>query len=179
MSLRKNSQRKSSSFLLSDYVNNTARIKIAQELHDGIAQDLVGLGYVVDTLISGEANEGQRSELRSLRFDLTRLIEKVRGEILHLRTPNVSDIALNSTPDMQLALKRIVDEIIANSTKHSRATSIEISIKDNGIGGAEAKEQHHGIAGIIERAAEIGAEVTFDSTFQGTAVTITVALQSQ
>ncbi len=31
---------------------NDRRVILAQELHDGIAQDLVGLGFSIDSLIS-------------------------------------------------------------------------------------------------------------------------------
>jgi hypothetical protein len=36
-------------------VSNTARLDLARELHDGIAQDLVALGYELDLLLANSA----------------------------------------------------------------------------------------------------------------------------
>lgn len=53
--------------------------RIAQELHDGIAQELVGIGYSLDLLLAQEKESSDsRSELRTLRFTVTDLIEKVQ-----------------------------------------------------------------------------------------------------
>ena len=62
------------------------RVRIARELHDGIAQDLVGIGYSLDLLLSEESlSNNARTEIRSTRFAVDELIGKVRREILHLR----------------------------------------------------------------------------------------------
>ena len=62
------------------------RVRIARELHDGIAQDLVGIGYSLDLLLSEESlSKAARTDIRSTRFAVDELIGKVRREILHLR----------------------------------------------------------------------------------------------
>ena len=62
------------------------RIKIAQELHDGIAQDLVGLSYSLDLLLAApETPSVTRMELRTILFKVSALIESVRAEIFNLR----------------------------------------------------------------------------------------------
>ncbi len=154
----------------------TQRVKLAQELHDGIAQDLVGLGYELDALLFQESDEVKRAALRSVRFDINTLIEKVRSEILELRTqPDEHDL-LESQPEMAYELTRVFNEIISNVTEHSRATRLEISFSDNGIGGARAKNDHYGLQGISERIAAVGGHLEVQSDFTGTNVAISLDL---
>ena len=66
-------------------MNPDERVRLAQDLHDGIAQDLVGLGYRLDALIAAVGTPLEiRSELRTLRFAISDLVEKVRNEIFEL-----------------------------------------------------------------------------------------------
>ena len=66
------------------------RVRLAQELHDGIAQDLVGLGYCIDSLVSAADTPTEiRAGLRTLRFSTSDLIEKVRAEIFALRSNKI------------------------------------------------------------------------------------------
>jgi NarL family two-component system sensor histidine kinase LiaS len=69
-----------------DQLTDPARL--ARELHDGIAQDLVGVGYSLDLLLANpETSIESRAQLRALRFTVTDLIDKVRREIYFLRQP--------------------------------------------------------------------------------------------
>ena len=154
----------------------TQRVKLAQELHDGIAQDLVGLGYGLDALLFQEGDEVKRSALRSVRFDINTLIEKVRSEILELRTQLDEHQLLESQPELAFELTRVFNEIISNVTEHSRATRLEISFSDNGIGGARAKNNHYGLQGISERIAAVGGHLEVQSDFTGTNVSISLDL---
>ncbi|MEY2951712.1 MAG: hypothetical protein RL622_789, partial [Actinomycetota bacterium] len=47
---------------------NNERVTLAQELHDGIAQDLVALGFSIDAVIASDITAEARSSLRSIRF---------------------------------------------------------------------------------------------------------------
>ena len=156
----------------------TQRVKLAQELHDGIAQDLVGLGYGLDALLFQESNEVKRSALRSVRFDINILIEKVRSEILELRTQHGEYESLSSQPELAIELTRVFNEIISNVTEHSQATRLNISFEDNGIGGAKEKENHYGLQGISERVAALGGHLAVQSDFTGTNVAISLDLLS-
>ena len=60
---------------------NNERVTLAQELHDGIAQDLVVLGFSIDQAIAQCQEADLKSSLRMMRFTTTTLIEKVRAEI--------------------------------------------------------------------------------------------------
>jgi signal transduction histidine kinase len=87
--------------------NNAERVRLAQELHDGIAQDLVAFGYSIDLLLgAADTPINTRRDLRTLRFGITDLITKVRDEIFTLR---------NSAPiDFLESLRTIADELFPN-----------------------------------------------------------------
>ena len=128
------------------------RIRIAQELHDGIAQDLVALSYSLDLLLAQAGTPAvTRVELRTIIFKVAGMIESVRTEIFNLRsktnqeiheslrlllTQLGSTIELSITQDeielsssIQRELLAISRELLRNSVKHSGASVIEISIK--------------------------------------------------
>jgi len=127
------------------------RVRIAQELHDGIAQDLVGIGYSLDVLLSEESlSNSARTEIRTTRFAVDELISKVRREILHLRkrlsaqlnialqnlaeelltqckvTMRLEEVPLVESAHSELVL--IATEILRNCSAHSRATHIGINL---------------------------------------------------
>ena len=127
------------------------RIKIAQELHDGIAQDLVGLSYSLDLLLAApDTPSATRIELRTILFKVTTLIESVRAEIFNLRAQELISfehslrsllLELNSSIELKIMredyvlsahteeeLLAISRELLRNSIKHSGASVIEISI---------------------------------------------------
>lgn len=85
------------------------RLRIARELHDGIAQDLLGLGYGLDLVLAeSELSEKLRLQVRSCRLEIDSLIVKVRSEILALRR-------LDSEP-LHIALEKIAREICPGLT---------------------------------------------------------------
>lgn len=62
------------------------RLELAREIHDGIAQDLVALGYELDLLLaSTNSQEPVRKGIRSLRFQVDDLIAKMRRQMYQLR----------------------------------------------------------------------------------------------
>ena len=74
-------------------MTQTERVKIAQELHDGIAQDLVALSYSLDLLLAeADTPAGTRVELRNLIFSVSAMIAKVREEIFNLRSANFATL---------------------------------------------------------------------------------------
>lgn len=185
--------------------SSTQRLAIARELHDGIAQDLVGIGYSLDLLLAepGLSNV-VRSQLRTTRLHTDALIAKVRREIFDLRTHSSGtftdsltliaskllgeisvEIHSDEVPleeDSATELLAIASEILRNISQHSRATHVDINlynvnnrtcleISDDGIGGAEMKNGHFGLQGIMERVEKIGGCATFDSK-NGTKIAI-------
>jgi len=177
MSLRKNSQKRLSNFLLSNYVITTPRVRLAQDLHDGIAQDLVALGYGVDALFAEEKDEIKRASLRILRLDITSLIEKVRLEIFDLRKENDLEEVIESHPVIKVELAKVFNEIIENALQHSEASALTLVISDNGIGGAHSIQSHHGLQGCEERIQSLGGEIEVGSDFTGTTIKISIPVR--
>lgn len=142
------------------------RIRIAQELHDGIAQDLVALSYSLDLLLAEpETPARTRIELRNILFSVTTMIEKVRTEIFDLRVNNSdtfegslrtllaelgSSIKLNLSiqecgfsENVKSEILAISRELLRNSIKHSGASVIEITI-ENGQDGKRYSYKDNG-----------------------------------
>ena len=155
---------------------NERRVVLAQELHDGIAQDLVGLGFSIDSLISTSHDQFAKESLRQLRFSVTELIDKVRLEIHQLRTA-ADLISTTEEKDFSYELLRVLLEILRNVDEHAHASHLSIQITDNGIGGAQSKEGSFGLTGIRERIASIGGDIRIDSDQQGTKISIELPLE--
>ena len=133
-------------------MTQTERIKIAQELHDGIAQDLVALSYSLDLLLAeADTPAATRIELRNLIFSVSGMIARVREEIFNLRSDNSGSLESSlrtlladshSAVELKLELENckhtevieeqilaISRELLRNSIKHSGASVIEITIQ--------------------------------------------------
>ena len=133
-------------------MTQSERVKIAQELHDGIAQDLVALSYSLDNLLAeAETPASTRVELRNLIFSVSAMIAKVREEIFNLRSANPESLESSlrtllaeshSAIELRIALEdckhseviqeqilAISRELLRNSIKHSGASVIEITIE--------------------------------------------------
>jgi NarL family two-component system sensor histidine kinase LiaS len=149
-------------------------VTLAQELHDGIAQDLVGLGYSIDNAISHSREPETRNELRAIRFAITEQTEKVRVEIHRLRS--LPPYQIQTTPDFSYQLSKVFGEILLNVSKHSKATSLSITIEDNGIGGAMERDGSFGLMGIKERVQFLGGETLIESDQNGTKIEVHIPL---
>ena len=129
----------------------TERTRLAQELHDGIAQDLVGLGYSIDLILTAPATPTlTRIELRKTRFAVSDLLDKVRYEIHDLYQINDAPIAvqiantaeeicgdleiemtqenieLASDSEVTYQVLRIVRELLRNIVHHAGASKVSI-----------------------------------------------------
>jgi NarL family two-component system sensor histidine kinase LiaS len=132
-------------------MTTSERLRLARELHDGIAQDLVGLGYSLDLLLAHETLDApSRASIRTSRLHVDELMAKVRREILNLRSAaeqsfaaslkvyvqrEFSDYALeldisevDLSEDQGSELFRAVEEMLRNIRAHARATHIAIKL---------------------------------------------------
>lgn len=172
--------------------------QIARQIHDGIAQDLVALGYSLDqSLGAPELPASTRAELRTLRFAVTDLIEKVRREILNLRniSPDLRELAIAVCGDrlgevdlaipLDRSLNPIIVELLRNAVEHSGASVINlrsyqeqastvIEISDNGIGGVEMKADRFGLVGITEAIAELSGRIEFVNLTPGLVIRVSI-----
>ena len=159
---------------------------------------MVALGYSLDqSLGAPELPTSTRAELRTLRFEVTALIEKVRREILNLRNtaPDLGEQAITICGDrlgivdlrvaLDQSLKPIVIELLRNATEHSGASVINlrtysdkaltvIEISDNGIGGVEMKADRFGLVGITEAVAELSGQVEFINLTPGLLIRVSI-----
>ena len=154
---------------------NNERVTLAQELHDGIAQDLVVLGFSIDQAISKCQDAEIKISLRQIRFTTTELIEKLRRQMHELRTSEPLPVPTGQV-DTMFETVRIVQEVLRNIEKHSDATSFEIHIADNGVGGASPKLGSFGLVGIQERVRKLNGEITIASDEHGTRIGVTIPL---
>ena len=172
--------------------------QIARQIHDGIAQDLVALGYSLDqSLGAPELPASTRAELRTLRFTVTGLIEKVLREILNLRnnTPDLSEQAIAicgtrlGTLDLAFPVDQAIDpiviELLRNAIEHSGASVINlrsyqeqaftvIEVSDNGIGGVEMKTDRFGLVGITEAITELSGRIEFVNLTHGLLIRVSI-----
>ncbi len=133
------------------------RRRLAREIHDGIAQEIASLGYVVDELAETTSHPEQARRLRDLRGDLTRLVSELRLSIFDLRSEtnptsglgaalsdyvrqvgSRSDMTVHLTLDesptrltsgVEAELFRIAQEAITNARKHSRGKNLWVDCR--------------------------------------------------
>ena len=154
---------------------NNERVTLAQELHDGIAQDLVVLGFSIDQAISKCQDADLKDSLRQIRFTTSQLIEKLRSQMHELRTSEPLILPTGQI-DTMFETARIVQEVLRNIEKHSGATNFEIQIADNGVGGASPKVGSFGLEGIQERVNKLNGEITIASNQHGTRIGVRIPL---
>jgi len=180
----------------------STRVEIAQEIHDGIAQDLVALGFQLDLVLAAPLTPASiRNDVRTIRFRVSELIEKVRDEIYDLRTSSEftaelhrvaasisADIRVTSeeielSADDKHLLLRVISELLRNAHAHSGASQIHlelstgedgvmVKISDNGHGGVTSTSGRYGILGCIERIENRGGSIEINSREDGTTITI-------
>jgi signal transduction histidine kinase len=178
------------------------RVEIAQEIHDGIAQDLVALGYELDLVLAAPLTPAViRNDVRTIRFRVSELIEKVRGEIYDLRShsefnSSLREIVRTISPSIAISIEeielndadrhlllRVIPELLRNAHLHSGASQIHlqllsgedgvmVKVSDNGRGGAMPASGRYGLLGSIERVENHSASIEIDSRKEGTTITI-------
>jgi signal transduction histidine kinase len=128
------------------------RQRIAREVHDGVAQDVASLGYLVDNIAMGATDPAQRERVEGLRAELTRVVSELRHQIFDLRQVSPATVGLGeslaaharqvgSTSNLTVhvtldesgghlsrkeehELLRIAQEAMNNARKHSRAENL-------------------------------------------------------
>jgi len=127
------------------------RLIVARELHDGLAQDLVGIGYSLDLLLAHSSLDLEsRRQIRQTRLNVDEVIAKVRAELFNLRSSNaisipkkVEGLAYSILGDIPFSLEledlhldseigyeviAVIKEILRNVRAHSRATHVAIKL---------------------------------------------------
>jgi signal transduction histidine kinase len=138
-------------------VTTEERQRLAREIHDGIAQEVASLGYVVDEISSMTNDADVVEPLKQLRSELSRVVTELRLSIFDLRAEVGTGAGLGSalsdyvrkvgaqssltvhltldeaptrlTPAIETELFRIAQEAITNARKHSDAENLWVDCR--------------------------------------------------
>ena len=127
------------------------RTRLAKDLHDGICNDLLGVGMQVQAMLpDGEAQrdvlqllERVRGDVRYIshelmppKFRYVTLIEAVEGYLAQMALPSSMHVMLLQKPDdadwgqlpdhVSYEAYRIVQELLSNIVRHSKASEVRI-----------------------------------------------------
>jgi signal transduction histidine kinase len=131
------------------------RRRLAREIHDGVAQEIASVGYMVDDLQATSETPHQRESLRALREELSRITTEIRLSIFDLRSEVVSGAGIGTAlsdylrqvgtttkmkvhlsldeapsrlrPEVEAELLRIAGEAITNARKHAEAENLWVT----------------------------------------------------
>jgi signal transduction histidine kinase len=150
--------------LLFDEVRELAtreeRHRLAREIHDGIAQELASLGYLVDDLHARATGPDLKSLSVTLRKEIGRILSDLRHSIFDLRSDVPADTCLGTSlaryarkassqtglrlhlandepagerlqPEIEAELLRVGQEAINNVRKHAQARNLWVSVSVN------------------------------------------------
>jgi len=189
-----------------DEVAEEERIRISREIHDEIGHLLTALKYDTESLInhSSLTPEQVREELTGMISMIEALIDTVRKIATELRPGildhmgllaaiewkikqyrlknkiccvyDIDEMDIEFTKNETTFIFRILQEILTNITRHSKATHVWITINkvenlfimritDNGIGfdvTSSLQKGSLGLMGMIERAKSIGGEILIE-----------------
>jgi signal transduction histidine kinase len=137
------------------HATSEERNRLAREVHDGVAQDVASLGYMVDSLTSTATTSQQRDHLVALRTEITRVVAELRASVYDLRNEmragqglgqgvsafarqigSRSDLtvhvrldegATRLRADIEAELLRIAQEAMNNARKHSGGQNLWVS----------------------------------------------------
>jgi signal transduction histidine kinase len=132
------------------------RQRLAREIHDGIAQEVASLGYVVDHMASTTRDPSVAQGLRDLRAELSRVVADLRLSIFDLRSDvsatnglgaalsdyvrqvgaksdltvhlTLSEAPTRLSPAVEAELLRIAQEAITNARKHASAQNLWVDV---------------------------------------------------
>lgn len=188
------------------------RNRISREIHDGPAQYLASSLMRIDfckMLLNKNLDEGL-AELEDLKANLQKTLKEVRGIIFDLKPPFLNGVTLKAALEdlkeafqeecsadisvkirdndvildyvVEVAVYRIVQEILTNIKKHAEAynvlvrlefteSNVYIKVKDDGKGfdidslmkKLRKSNRKYGITGIYDRVEELGGTITVNT----------------
>ncbi len=138
-----------------ELATTTERHRMSREIHDGIAQELAGLGLLVDDLVHEDVNSDVRERLIRLREELTRIVTELRLSIFDLRLDsgvgitdalaqylntvgNDSAMTVHTVLDedgtripagLSPQVLRIAQEAITNARRHAHARTLWVTYR--------------------------------------------------
>jgi signal transduction histidine kinase len=185
-------------------IQENERRRIAQDLHDDVNNSLAAIRNMVilqrPSAIVEKEIDNLVTTVRTISHDLMpvdfsqfslsdiveHLVSKFKDHPNLLLEFDYTGIPVKIKSTTELVIYRIINEIISNMIKHSKATqgfiqlmyqkdSLVITVEDNGIGIHTPKtEEGIGLRSIRLRAAYINARITFESDKKGTLIILEV-----
>ncbi len=201
------------------------RQKVARDLHDTLSQGLAGLVIQLEAIQANlEKQQVERASeiIENATSHARKTLQESREVIQNLRQLTVPDVGLEERLkkeiekashllkaqwDWNISISSEISETVGkhmvfilrealnNIAKHSKATNVSISIKeqnrcvellikDNGIGFNQKKVErlygHYGLTGIKERVKAINGDVVIDSSIKkGTSILVYVPLAKE
>ncbi|WP_417886657.1 tetratricopeptide repeat protein [Zunongwangia sp.] len=192
------------------------RERLAREIHDGIGSDLAGIKMAFENYVEDHPKDPQ---IKRILTGIHNACLDVRGLSHQLHPLAFSEIGFSSflkdyihqisqkkslsiqsfffpeeeidklAEDFLIDVYRIVQELVNNIIKHSKATQAEVQltqhedhlnilIDDNGIGFQKTKKQGIGLRNIKERLQNIQGTIAIDtSSDSGTSITINIPIK--
>ena len=173
--------------LLVDDVRSLAtteeRNRLARDIHDGVAQRIVSLGYLADDVVALIDDPRGRQGAEALRSEITSLINELRFSVFDLRhevdaegslsaalseyvreLSTHSDLRVHLTLDERAALLsrrteaemlRIAQEAICNVHKHAKAINVWVSLTLSGPS-VRLVVEDDGVGGAAPRTGHFG-----------------------
>jgi len=130
------------------------RRRLSREMHDGVAQDIASMGYLLDA-VADDLPAHVAPQVDLLRSTISRVVTEVRASVTALRSDvdanqslgesvsglarrlsASSDISIRCTvdertarlaPNVEAELVRITQEALTNAVKHSGARTIDVT----------------------------------------------------
>jgi signal transduction histidine kinase len=153
------------------------RNRLAREMHDGVAQEVVALGYIVDEIETLSDEPETRALAASLRDEITRVVTELRFSIFDLRhhvaenrlsgalAEYVREVSQGTELRVHLLLDengpalpswtesellRVAQEAIGNARKHARAMNLWVTLVSDSSG-ITLKIEDDGIGNAVPR----------------------------
>lgn len=180
------------------------KFQLAQELHDTVLQEHLHIARQVDGLNYEKDPVAMKSKLKNLHEQMILSINSLRAYCETLKPPLLTNVGLNAALErlfeqttnranfklttkldrlyledeqLNLIIYRIVQELLNNALKHSKAENVELYIqelddgfkliyRDNGIGCNVSSIWHGesmGLQGIRDRVEAFNGQMTIDS----------------
>ena len=192
------------------------RGRISKELHDGIGQELGALQLNLRHTAQRLAETEFQSDFHEIQARLKASAEEVRS-VSHRMMPRAlvekglapaaqqlvdsafrmseidSEFELGNQPlklpkPLEINLYRILQELLNNVTKHSKASKVAVQlyqtsravvlhVEDDGVGMANTQDQGHGMSNILNRVNMFDGQLNIESLpRQGTSVMISIGV---
>jgi signal transduction histidine kinase len=133
------------------------RMRLAREVHDGVAQDVASLGYLIDNIAVTATDPDQVADISRLRKEVSRVVAELRNSVFDLRNEvgatqglgqslasfarhigSHSDLTVHVTlnestvrlrPRVEAELLRIAQEAINNARRHSGGQNLWVDCR--------------------------------------------------